>query len=172
MVVPAPPLAVVRLRITLPETVTEPIDATIPDIERPLEVPTYALFQLLTVLFVMLMVVPPELTMPVMFATVALVEGLEKLMLLGVVRLPNVLPEMVTEVPAVLLMPKKLWETEAVPTTVMEPMVLFEIVTMPLLAAPIPMLSAPVVDVVTVTEPVPVAAPMVLPVMVPSPLAK
>ena len=53
------------------------------------------------------------------------------------------------------------------PFTVMEPMVLLAMATVPLLVEPIPKLVPPVPAVVTEMEPVPVPPPMVLPVTVP-----
>ncbi len=70
--------------------------------------------------------------------------------------------------PAVTEMPVSEAETVvAEPFTVMEPMLLLAMATVPMLAEPMPKLVPPVPDVVTEMEPVPVPLPMVLPVTVP-----
>jgi hypothetical protein len=55
-----------------------------------------------------------------------------------------------------------------VPVKVIDPIVLFEIATVPELAEPMPKLMAPVVELETATEPVPVPLPTVLPLVVPT----
>ncbi len=71
-------------------------------------------------------------------------------------------------VPAVTWMPTSQAETVvAVLFTVMEPMVLLAMATVPLLVEPMPKLVPLLNAVVTEMEPVPVPLPMVLPVTVP-----
>ena len=126
------------------------------------------LLRLATVLPVMLALVPLELRMPVTCWPVPEVDEVAAFRLFAAVVLPTVLLLMLF-VPALTWMPKSEAEIVVVvePFTVMEPMVLLAMATVPLLAEPMPQLVPPEIDVVTEMEPVPVPLPMVLPVAVP-----
>jgi hypothetical protein len=127
---------------------------------------TELLLRFATVLPVML--APPVLVllMPVTCCPALDEDEVAALRLLAVVVLPTVLL-LIVFAPAVTLMPVSEAETlVVVPFAVMEPMVLLEIATVPLLDETMPKVGPPP-EVVTEMEPVPVPLPMVLPVTVP-----
>ena len=125
------------------------------------------LLRLATVLPAMFELPVLVLVMPVTCCPAMELVTVAALRLFAVVVLPMVLPVIVFA-PAVTLMPVSEAGTEVdLPFTVMEPMVLLAIATVPLLAEPMPKLVALLPVPVTEMEPVPVPLPMVLPVTVP-----
>ena len=109
-----------------------------------------------------------SMRMPVTCWPVMEVDEVAALRLFGVVVLPRMLFLMVFT-PELNRMPVSDAEMVlAEPFTVMEPMVLFAMATVPVLAEQMPKLVPPGPEVVTAIEPVPLPLPMVLPVTVPT----
>src|SRR4051812_26399131 len=110
------------------------------------------------VLLVMVFVVPPVILIPRVGVKVPAANVLVELILFLVAVLPIVLLVIVTEDPAIELIPIKPWLPETPDTfSVMEPIVLLAMLRIPVPVLAIPKEPAPVVEeLVTAMDPVPV----------------